>query len=533
MLKVLLKKQMAEILRKFYRTSKNGKQQNQLSHMIGFGFFMVLLVAILIGAFITVSLSVGNSLIPLGFDWLYFDIMGLMAICMGCFGSAFNTYASLYLAKDNDMLLSMPIPLRSIIASRLTSVYLMGLLYSSIVMLPAVIVYWILGTVTAVSVISSILLLLLISLFVLALSCALGWVIAKLSLKLKNKGLLSAIGGLLLFGLYQLLTRYFTKAVQTLGENAQTIGLTVQGAVYPLYLFGKAGTGDFSALLLVAAVVLVVFALACLLLSRSFLKMATMTTSVSTKSVRKTKLEASSVSLALLRKELDHFFNNATYIMNCGESLILLPLAGLAVLIKGGEYVPMLQNSPFLESGLVAAGVSGLIAMLAGMNNIAEPSVSMDAKQMWLLKSLPLTPWQLLLAKMEAHWVLTGLPVLFCCICVLIILPVSLLQGIYLLLFPQLFVVFCAALDLFIGLKMPVMDWTNEMTVIKQSAGVFVSLLASFGYVAALGGLYALLMEHVSANVYMVCACFVTLVLDVLLILWHRQKGAACFQELH
>jgi len=202
---------------------------------------------------------------------------------------------------------------------------------------------------------------------------------------------------------------------QTLAENAKTIGLTIQGSVYPLYLFGKAGTGDLPALLLVAVVVLVIFALACLLLSRSFLKMATMVTSVSTKSVRKTKLEASSVSMALLKKELDHFFNNATYIMNCGEGLILLPLAGLAVLIKGREFVPMLQTAPLFESGLVAAGISCLIAMLAGMNNIAEPSVSMDAKQMWLLKSLPLTPWQMLRAKMESHWVLTGLPVLFCC----------------------------------------------------------------------------------------------------------------------
>ena len=533
MLKVLLKKQMAEIFRKFYRTSKNGKPQNKLLNTVAYGFFMVLLVGILVGVFSMVSWGVGNSLIALGFDWLYFDIMGLIAIFMGCFGSAFNTYASLYLAKDNDMLLSMPIPLRSIIASRLTSVYLMGLIYSSVVMVPAIVVYWCLGTVNAVSVICSILLLLLISLFVLALSCALGWVIAKLSLKLKNKGLLSAIGGLLLFGLYQLLTRYFTNAMQTLTENAKTIGLTIQGSVYPLYLFGKAGTGDLPALLLVAVVVLVIFALACLLLSRSFLKMATMVTSVSTKSVRKTKLEASSVSMALLKKELDHFFNNATYIMNCGEGLILLPLAGLAVLIKGREFVPMLQTAPLFESGLVAAGISCLIAMLAGMNNIAEPSVSMDAKQMWLLKSLPLTPWQMLRAKMEAHWVLTGLPVLFCCICVLVILPVSLLQGVYLLLFPQLFVVFCAALDLFIGLKMPVMDWTNEMTVIKQSAGVFVSLVASFGYVAALGGLYALLMEHITPDAFMVCACLVTLALDVLLILWHRQKGAACFQKLH
>ena len=56
-------------------------------------------------------------LITMGFGWLYFAIMGLITICMGVVGSVFNTYASLYLAKDNDQLLSMPIPSRRIILS--------------------------------------------------------------------------------------------------------------------------------------------------------------------------------------------------------------------------------------------------------------------------------------------------------------------------------------------------------------------------------------------------------------------------------
>ena len=49
-------------------------------------------------------------------DWLYFTLMGLVAIFLGAFGSVFNTYSSLYLAKDNDLLLSLPIPLRVIIS---------------------------------------------------------------------------------------------------------------------------------------------------------------------------------------------------------------------------------------------------------------------------------------------------------------------------------------------------------------------------------------------------------------------------------
>lgn len=100
--------------------------------------------------------------------------MGLLAVFLGVFGSVFNTYASLYLAKDNDLLLSMPIPVYVLLASRLLGVYLMGLLYSGIVILPAVIVYWAVAGVTLANVLGGVLLTALISVFVMTLSCALG-----------------------------------------------------------------------------------------------------------------------------------------------------------------------------------------------------------------------------------------------------------------------------------------------------------------------------------------------------------------------
>lgn len=65
-----------------------------------------------------------------------------MAILLGAFGSVFTTYSSLYLPKDNDQMLSLPIPVDTLIAARLLGVYLMGLMYSGVVVLPAIIVYW-------------------------------------------------------------------------------------------------------------------------------------------------------------------------------------------------------------------------------------------------------------------------------------------------------------------------------------------------------------------------------------------------------
>ena len=126
-------------LRRARRTRARSKEAT-----IGFTvLFVVLMVGVLGGLFTLLSLAMCESMAQVGMSWLYFTIMTLLAAFLGIFGSVFNTYSTLYMAKDNDLLLSLPIPVRTIMAARLVSVYLMGLMYSAVVLLPAIIVYWV------------------------------------------------------------------------------------------------------------------------------------------------------------------------------------------------------------------------------------------------------------------------------------------------------------------------------------------------------------------------------------------------------
>ena len=138
MLKLLVKKQLFEIFRSYFYDAKKNKARTK-GATIGYIVMFVLLMVCLLGTmFGVLSNTMCGPLAEMGMDWLYFVIMGMMAVFLGAFGSVFNTYSGLYLAKDNDLLLSMPIPVRVIMTSRLLSVYLMGLMYSAIVILPAI-----------------------------------------------------------------------------------------------------------------------------------------------------------------------------------------------------------------------------------------------------------------------------------------------------------------------------------------------------------------------------------------------------------
>lgn len=171
MLKLLVKKQLTEIFRAYLYDAKKNRARSKAATVGYIIFFILLMVGVIGGMFTLLSLAMCQDMAKVGMSWFYFAIMGLMAILLGAFGSVFTTYSSLYLPKDNDQLLSLPIPVNTLIAARLLGVYLMGLMYSGVVVLPAIIVYWVTVSAAPLHLLAGVLFLLLISLFVMAISC--------------------------------------------------------------------------------------------------------------------------------------------------------------------------------------------------------------------------------------------------------------------------------------------------------------------------------------------------------------------------
>ena len=126
MLGLLLKKQLTEVFRSYFYDAKKNKMRSKPAIALWIVFFVVIMVGVLGGMFTVLSLSLCGSLVMADMGWLYFVLMGGIAILLGAFGSVFNTYAGLYLAKDNDLLLSLPIPVGTIMAARLLNVFLLS-----------------------------------------------------------------------------------------------------------------------------------------------------------------------------------------------------------------------------------------------------------------------------------------------------------------------------------------------------------------------------------------------------------------------
>lgn len=531
MLKLLVKKQLFEIFRSYFYDAKKNKARTR-GATIGYIVMFVLLMAGLLGTmFGVLSNTMCGPLAEMGMDWLYFVIMGMMAVFLGAFGSVFNTYSGLYLAKDNDLLLSMPIPVRVIMTSRLLSVYLMGLMYSAIVILPAIIVYWCTVPITAGRILGGVVLLVDISLFVLTLSCALGWVVAKISLKLKRKSFITVIVSLVFFGLYYFVCFRSQAMITDLLLNAEDVGNRIKG-IYPLYLFGRVGCGDGVAMLVVSAVVIALLALVWYLIARSFLHIATASGNTAKTVYHEKAVKPVSADAALLRKELGRFSASPLYMLNCGLGTVFLVVLAVLALIKGRE-VFLMMNALFAGGeGFVTVLAALCLCLLAGSNDISTPSVSLEGKSLWIAQSLPIDPWQALRAKLRMHLLITELPLVVCAVCVAAVSGAALPEIVMMLVTPMVYVVLSAAFGLFMGLKRPNLNWTSEVAPIKQGLAVFLSMFGGWLVAVVLGFLYYALMARVGAVAFLLAVTALFAVLALVLVRWLKTSGAKIYQHL-
>ena len=520
-----------EVFRSYFYDAKKNKARSKGTTIAYIVMFVLLMVGVLGGMFAVLANVMCGQLAEMGLDWLYFVIMGMMAVFLGAFGSVFNTYSGLYLAKDNDLLLSMPIPVRVIMTSRLLSVYLMGLMYSGIVILPAILVYWFTVPVTAGRILGGVVLLVDISLFVLTLSCALGWVVAKISLKLKRKSFITVIVSLVFFGLYYFVCFRSQAMITDLLLNAEDVGNRIKG-IYPLYLFGRVGCGDGVAMLIVSAVVIALLALVWYLIARSFLHIATASGNTAKTVYHEKAVKPVSADAALLRKELGRFTSSPLYMLNCGLGTVFLVVLAVLALIKGRE-VFLMMNALFAGGeGFVTVLAALCLCLLAGSNDISTPSVSLEGKSLWIAQSLPIDPWQALRAKLRMHLLITELPLVACAVCVAAVSGAALPEIVMMLVTPMVYVVLSAAFGLFMGLKRPNLNWTSEVAPIKQGLAVFLSMFVGWLVAVALGFLYYALMARVGAVAFLLAVTALFAVLALVLVRWLKTSGAKIYQHL-
>lgn len=528
MIKALLKKQMLEAFFWVYKDRKSGKHRD----VKGIVFYIVLYLfvfGILGVVFGLVGVSMCEPLLAAGMGWMYWCLMGMIAIFLGVFGSVFNTYSSLYQAKDNDILLSMPIPTSRILLMRLSGVYVMGLMYEMIVMIPAMIIWYVTAPFHILGAVNVLLIPLILSVLVLVLSAILGWVVALVVARIRHKNMITVLLSLIFIAAYYYIYGKAYELLQNFVVNAKQVGEKMKSILYPMYHMGLAAEGSAVSMLIFTGIIALIFVLVYCLLSRNFLRLAT-TNRGAKKSVYKAQaVKISSVQSALLRKELRRFTGSANYMLNCGIGIILMPICAIMLVWKAGDIRPIFA---YFSADILGLGMIGAMCLVVSMNIITAPSISLEGKNLWIIQSFPVAGRDVLIAKIKLHILLTAIPALLPILAMEWLVRPGVFYAVMLPVVTLLFIVLLAMLGLILNLKMPNLDWTNEAVPIKQSLPTMIALFGGWICVVIAAAGYYFLGKYVSATAFTVGIMFLIIVVDYLMLRWLTEKGKKILERL-
>lgn len=531
MIRALFKKQIMESFSWIYMDRKTGKNRTKASLLI-YGLLYIWIFGVLGVVFYLLAQSLCAPLVQAGIGWLYFAVMGLVAVVIGVFGSVFNTYSALYQARDNNLLLSLPISAGKLLVMRLSGVYMMGLLYEVLAIIPALILWFSCQRLPSVGVLFSLLIPLVLSVFILTLSCVVGWGVAKISSRVKSKAFVTVALSLGFIAVYYYGYFHAYSYLMSFLENADAIAASGMKHWNPLYHLGIAAEGNVGSMLFFTGIITLFFAVVYLVLRNSFLKIATSNRGAAKVQYQEKTVKVGNADSALLRKEFRRFTGSATYMMNCGLGCVFLVIAAMAILLKQDLLKEMLYAMFAPEDSRIPLMAAAAVCLMTTMNDMTAPSISLEGKNLWLIQALPVSGWQVLKAKLKLQLILTLIPTALLVVCVEYVFRFGVVYNILIPVLAALFILFMAESGLVVNLKMPNLNWTSEVAPVKQSAGVVMVLLGGWGIVAALGALYFAVADFVMPLLYMITVCVVLSAASVYMFLWLKNRGAGIFSRL-
>lgn len=533
MLKPLLKLRLAAAAAWFSGAGKkkNKPQKSPVARIILMSLLLVYIVACFFFLFFLWFDTLAGAWVGTELSWLYFAIAGLTAFALMFFFSVFTAKEQLFEAKDNDFLLSLPLPPGSILLSRLAELYLVNLLAELSVMIPVTAAWHRNGYLPGLGWLALVIVILLLPLFSLSFSALFGWVLSRLSRRVRKKALFSTVFSLLFLALYLYFYSQVNLLVQQLAQSGAAAAARIS-AVRPLYWLGQAiAEGNAGCLALTVLFLLLPFAVAYILLSRTFIRTVTARPGAARVEYKARAMKTASPDAALLRRELNGFLSSSSYMVNAGLGLVMLVAGAVALPFfrdRLEETAAQLPGSGSLLFIILLLGVCSLISMVT----ISAASVSMEGGSLWIAQSLPVSSGHVLRAKAGLHLILTLPAVLLADLSVALVARPRGAELIACILLPLAFALLMGQLGLVANLRHPNLNWTSETQAVKNGVSILIIILLSWGLMVLLGGLTYVLSLIMPLGAALLIVAALLLAGAVLTCRWLSRKGAALFESL-
>ena len=192
MLKSLLRVRFAALLAAFTGQSRKRGRQTK-GKAAGYALLMLYCFCAFVFLFYSSFSQLAEAFFPAGLGWLYFAMFAIMAFALMFIGSVFTAKSQLFEAKDNELLLSMPVRPGLILLSRMAAMLAMNFVFELVVALPVFAAWLRFGSPDAAGIAAFVLIVLALPLFALAVSCLFAWLISLLTSRMRNTTVITMV----------------------------------------------------------------------------------------------------------------------------------------------------------------------------------------------------------------------------------------------------------------------------------------------------------------------------------------------------
>jgi ABC-2 type transport system permease protein len=448
---------------------KQGKRAlgTLIAMVVALGYISVLYSIVMAGAYAALDM------LP--------TLLGIMALASSLLilmFSIFETKGVLFGFGDYDIVMSWPVDIRAVAASRVVSMYAYNLIYGLLLLLPAGVIY----AIHAAPPLWYYPLFLLLIFFVPALPTIVGALLGTLltvaTAHMKKSNLMSIIAQMVLvFGLMAFSMRTSTSITdpQKIMDSAGIMQTMISSVYPPAVWFQNAlSTGSLLDAVWLLLLTTVSITLLMLWLGRNFVVINSRIKSkprgetfVMQRQVHSTK------DSALFKRELKRYFSSSLYVINTAIGYVMMIAAGIALLIKADE-VLKIMDMPDVPS--IKGVIPFVLGWMVSMGTTTASAISMEGKSLWIIKSLPVSARDWFAAKLKVTLVFSIPSILISSTLAAIGLKMGLLDTLWVYLLPLAYTFAFGVFGLWLNIRMPRLDWQSEAEAIKQGGATMVSV---------------------------------------------------------
>lgn len=518
----LIKVAMTDNMNIFKINTKNDNKAVKLS-------LPIFLAAIIMVIFYGYSMSLIEVLKEQHNEYIALTIFGAVISFLTLWEGIYKSPNLLFKCKDDDLLFSLPIERKTVLFLRIFKFYLFEILFNSLFFLPSVIAYAVSVKPSISFYVISIIALLLLPIVPILLSSIIGFFTTTLSSKFKKKNIIQIIVAFAFILLVMFFSYSSESMVDTIASKATRINELVTTYYYPVGAYIKL-INNFNILELLLYILIHIFIMYIVIsfLGKIYFNLNTKMISSKGHNKGEYKIVTRSPIRSIIRKESQKFISSPVFVTNAAFGLVLFVIGCIYASVRFDNMLLSLSSE---EGSLDPSQVMKYIPLILYvfisfstlLSSITSSMISLEGKSFYILKSIPVKPSKIVLAKVLTA-VLIVIPfILIGDIVVFIRFKFNIIEILLILLASFILPFVSEIIGILVNLKYPKMDAKNDTEVVKQSTSTAVAVLLG-GILALLTAVSIVLLASLGISTYLVLLISLAFYGLILLLLVIRMK---------